>query len=1016
MSLEATTATSSDSVSATVLDKNANKQGETVKHHPAFEWLRSERIDSLNITLQEFRHIKTGALHYHMQATNTENVFLVGFRTVPMDSTGVAHILEHTALCGSKKYPVRDPFFMMIRRSLNTFMNAFTSSDWTAYPFASQNKKDFNNLLDVYLDAVFFTRLDELDFLQEGHRIEFKEASNAESELEYKGVVYNEMKGAMSSPVSVLWQQVSQYLYPTSTYHYNSGGEPQDIPDLSYQQLKDFHKTHYHPSNAVFMTFGDIPAFEHQQKFEQQALSEFEKLDEIISVKPEKRYLAPLVVEEAYAYDIVGDETSEDKTHHVMSWLLGPCTSLDDMMKANLLSQVLLDNSSSPLRQALEKTDLGAAPSPLCGLEDSNYEMCFLCGIEGSKVENALAFEKLVLGVLNDVASNGIPHEKLEAVLHQLELSQREVGGDGYPFGLQLILSGLTAAIHRSDPASLLNLDPVIDSLREDIKDPEFIKKLVTDLLIENQHRLRLTLRPDETLSQRKEQAEKAHLATIKSALSEDDKQVVIERAQALAKRQTQEDDPEMLPKVGLDDVPAEIKIPVAKKRNIAGTHSVDSASIYEQGTNGLVYHEIICALPELSEQELAVLPYYSSCLTELGCGDKDYLQMQQWQTSVSGGIHASHSIRAFTDDEQKIRAYYFFSGKALGRNNKKLAELMFETLNNVRFDEEDRIAELITQMRTRRERSVTGSGHSLAMTAAASGLSPIALLNHQFGGLAGIKSLKAMDDAHVDSNNKQANKANIKQTARLFASIHQKIKASVQSYMLTLEADKVDESVSEFEAVWENVWQKTNSTNNNSFGLPVIKQQTKQMWIANTQVNFCAKAYPTVPMDHKDAAALSVLGGFMRNGYLHTAIREQGGAYGGGATQDTNIAAFKFYSYRDPRLVETLNDFDNAIDWVLENNHEDRQLEEAILGVIGGMDKPGSPAGEAKAAFHNELHDRSREKLQQFRQRVLKVTLDDLKRVTETYLKKGEASVAVITSAATHEEVGDLGLDVINL
>ena len=1001
MSSVMSSATSADSSSAIT----SNKAGDAVKFHPAFEWLSSERIDSLNLTLQAFRHIKTGALHYHMEAENTENVFLVGFRTVPMDSTGVAHILEHTALCGSKKYPVRDPFFMMIRRSLNTFMNAFTSSDWTAYPFASQNKKDFNNLLDVYLDAVFFTRLDELDFLQEGHRIEFKEASNADSDLEYKGVVFNEMKGAMSSPVSVLWQEVSKYLYPTSTYHYNSGGEPQDIPDLTYQQLKEFHKTHYHPSNAVFMTFGDIPVFEHQQKFEEQALAHFEKLDEIISVKPEKRYLAPLVVEEAYAYDVVGEESTEEKTHHVMSWLLGPCISLDDMMKANLLSQVLLDNSSSPLRQALEKTELGAAPSPLCGLEDSNFEMCFLCGLEGSKVENAQAFEKLVLDVLNDVAANGIPHEKLEAVLHQLELSQREVGGDSYPFGLQLILNGLTAAIHRSDPASLLNLDPVIESLREDIKDPEFIKNLVSDLLIKNQHRVRLTLRPDEDLSQRKEQAEKAQLAAIKSALSEEDQQAIIERAQALADRQTQEDDPEMLPKVGLDDVPAEIKIPEVTKRNIAGADS----SIYQQGTNGLVYHEVVCELPELSEKELAVLPYYSSCLTELGCGDKDYLQMQEWQTSVSGGIHASHSIRAYTDDEQKIRAYFVFSGKALNRNNKKLAELMLETLNNVRFDEEDRIVELITQMRTRRERSVTGSGHTLAMTAAASGLSPIALLTHQFAGLAGIKSLKALDDSHIDGSDN--NKA-IKQTVQLFSSIHEKIKASAKSYMLTLEAEKVDECVAEF----ENSWQQTDASSCNSFTLPEIKQQSKQMWIANTQVNFCARAYPTVTMEHADAAALSVLGGFMRNGYLHTAIREQGGAYGGGATQDTNIAAFKFYSYRDPRLSETLDDFDNAIDWVLENKHEDRQLEEAILGVIGSMDKPGSPAGEAKSAFHNELHGRSREKLQQFRQRVLKVSLDDLKSVTETYLKNGEASVAVITSAASHEEVGDLGLDVINL
>jgi Zn-dependent M16 (insulinase) family peptidase len=972
-----------------------------VDHHPSFKWIRSERIDSLNLTLQEYQHIKTGALHYHMEAENTENVFLVAFRTVPMDSTGVAHILEHTSLCGSRKYPVRDPFFMMIRRSLNTFMNAFTSSDWTAYPFASQNKKDFNNLMDVYLDAVFFTRLDELDFLQEGHRVEFKEASDANSELEYKGVVFNEMKGAMSSPVSVLWQEVSKYLYPTSTYHYNSGGEPQDIPDLTYQQLKDFHQTHYHPSNAIFMTFGDIPVFEHQQKFEQQALDQFNKLDVKISVKPEKRYLAPVVVEEAYAYDAVAEESTEDKTHHVMSWLLGPCTSLDDMMKANLLSQVLLDNSSSPLRQALEKTDLAAAPSPLCGLEDSNYEMCFLCGVEGSKTENALAFEKLVLGVLNDVATNGVPHEKLEAVLHQLELSQREVGGDTYPFGLQLILSGLTAAIHRSDPVSLLNLDPVIESLRVDIKDPEFIKNLVRELLLNNQHRVRLTLRPDENLSQRKELAEKAHLATIRSAMSDEDKQHVVKQAEALAERQLQEDNPELLPKVGLNDVPAEIKIPQATKQSIADTDS----TVYKQGTNGLVYHEVVCELPALTDDELAVLPYYSSCLTELGCGDKDYLQMQELQSSVSGGIHAHHSIRAFTDDEQKVRAYYLISGKALNRNNKHLAELMCDTLNKARFDEVERIAELITQMRSSRERSVTGSGHALAMTAAASGLSPVAELSHKFGGLAGIKTLKALDDSHSDE-------AAIKQTTLLFRSIHEKIKESAKSYMLTLEADKVDGLVAEFESVWN----ENNSAVIDAFTLPKIKQKTEQMWIANTQVNFCAKAYPTVTMEHPDAAALSVLGGFLRNGYLHTAIREQGGAYGGGASHDTNIAAFKFYSYRDPRLAETLADFDNAISWMLDNQHEARQLEEAILGVIGSIDKPGSPAGEARSAFHNSLHGRSREKLQAFRKQILEVSLDDLKRVTETYLKNAEASTAVITSAATHAELGDLGLEVVEL
>ena len=233
----------------------------------SFTWVRSESIASLNIEIQEYRHNKTGAQHFHIAADDNNNVFLVALRTVPQDSTGVAHILEHTTLCGSERYPVRDPFFMMTRRSLNTFMNAFTSSDWTAYPFASQNSKDFGNLLQVYMDAVFFPTLDELDFAQEGHRVEFAEEGNPDSELVYKGVVYNEMKGAMSSPSRSLWQELTSQLFPSVTYHYNSGGEPENIPELSYEELKAFHHNHYHPSNAIFMTFGDIEAAEHQARW-----------------------------------------------------------------------------------------------------------------------------------------------------------------------------------------------------------------------------------------------------------------------------------------------------------------------------------------------------------------------------------------------------------------------------------------------------------------------------------------------------------------------------------------------------------------------------------------------------------------------------------------------------------------------------------------------------------------------------------------------------------------------------
>ena len=969
--------------------------GKPEKIHSAFEWLRSEQIDSLNIIIEEYRHIKTGAPHYHLVADNPENVFLVALRTVPTDSTGVAHVLEHTALCGSEHYPVRDPFFMMIRRSLNTFMNAFTSSDWTAYPFASQNRKDFNNLLDVYLDAVFFSRLDELDFAQEGHRFEFDKPNDPESDLVYKGIVFNEMKGAMSSPVSTLWQSITEHLFPTTTYHYNSGGDPEKIPDLSYQQLKAFYKTHYHPSNAVFMTFGDIPAYEHHDRFENNALNRFDKLDKQILVNPEQRFTSPKVLEDRYALD---EEDINNKTHIVVGWLLGQSISLEEMLKTHLMSSVLLDNSASPLRRALETTDLGSAPSPLCGLEDSNLEMSFLCGLEGSNPEQAEKVEQLILQVLQQVAEEGVPQENVEAVLHQLELSQREIGGDSYPYGLQLILESLSAAIHRGDPVAVLNLDPVLEKLRTDIKDPDFIKQLVRKNLLDNMHRVRLTMKPDAQLSHQTEQAEKDRLAAIKAGLSEKDKQKIIEQAETLQKRQLEHDDPDVLPKVGLSDVPAEINIP----EGVEYTAGKQKLSSYIQGTNGLVYEQLVFDLPHLDNDEIDILPFYSYCLTELGCGDKDYLEMQNWQSQVTGGINAFTSVRGDIDNVQHCRGHFVISGKALARHHDSLNELMSEIMNNVRFDETGRIRELIAQKRARREQSITGQGHSLTMISASSGMSPSAALTHRLSGLQGIKYTKQLDDGLDDA-------ANLKSLCSTFQSIHNKMMAAPRQFLVISEQDQQQNLLHDL----EHYWSDTGPVNTHLLKLDEVHQQVKQAWLTSTQVNFCAKSYATVPVEHKDAAALTVLGGFLRNGYLHRVIREQGGAYGGGASHEPANACFRFYSYRDPRMAETLDDFDSSIQWLLTEDHEPRYLEEAILGVIGGIDKPGSPAGEAKQAFHNSLYGRTPEQRQKFRQQILEVTLDDLKRVGETYLIPEKASIAVVCNSNMEQKAKELGLDI---
>lgn len=960
--------------------------------HPAFQWQRSEAIESLNIVVEEYQHIKTGALHYHLKADNKENVFFVALRTLPEDSTGVAHILEHTALCGSERYPVRDPFFMMIRRSLNTFMNAFTSNDWTAYPFASQNRKDFDNLLNVYLDAVFFSRLDPLDFAQEGHRIEFEDTDNPDSKLVYKGVVFNEMKGAMSSVPSTLWQTLCKYLYPNTTYHYNSGGDPEHIPDLSYEQLQSFYQTHYHPSNAIFMTYGDISANEHHKQFEELALKRFDKLNKVISVDDEKRYYAPVRVEESYAFN----EPSgiENKTHLVMGWLLGKSTNLEDTLTAHLVSSVLLDNSASPLQKALETTDLGSAPSPLCGLEDSNRELVFVCGLEGSEAESADAFEELIMATLEKVAEEGIPLEHVEAILHQLELSQREIGGDSYPFGLQLIMAAIPSATHRGDPIALLNLEPVLEKLRLQIQKPEFIKNKVRELLINNQHRVRLTMTPNADLAANRDAAEASHLAAIKGTLDENEKQQIIALSHQLAERQVQVDDETILPKVTLQDVPADLPIPTGESDD-----SNLPITFYAQGTNGIVYQQIIIELPELDQQLLDYLPYYTHCLTEVGLGEDDYLTTQNRQSAVCGGINAYSSSRGKIDDEQDVSGYLVISSKALLRKHAESTLLLHDTLEEARFDELPRIREIVAQMRARREQSITGNGHGLAMLAASSGMSPTAALGHRLSGLLGVRSIKALD-ASLEQAEEQQNLAN------KLREIHQLILANPRQILLVAEGEKKAELIETIQQTWAGT--KINTTTSGQFTLPGIRQQVRQVWETNTQVNFCAKAYPTVAMNHPDAAPLSVLGGFLRNGYLHRAIREQGGAYGGGASQDSTISAFRFFSYRDPRLVETLDDFDQAIQWMLTETHEEQQLEEAVLGIVSSIDKPSSPAGEAKQAFHNELFGRTAKERQRFRSAVLKVTLDDLKRVTKTYLTPENASIAVLTNPASskqHEE-----------
>ncbi len=970
---------------------------EKVLHHPSFEFIRSQPIESLNIVVHHFKHKITGAEHYHLAADDQQNVFMVALRTIPMDSTGVAHILEHTVLCGSEKYPVRDPFFMMIRRSLNTFMNAFTSSDWTAYPFATENNKDFQNLLQVYMDAVFFPNIDALDFAQEGHRFEFEKMDDANSDLTYKGVVFNEMKGAMSSPVSTLWQAFTESIYPTSTYHYNSGGEPVDIPDLTYTELVEFHKSHYHPSNAVFMTYGNISALDHQTQFEELALAKFKSKVKIAKVSTETRFTEPKQVNKKYA---LNEDDLADKTHIVMGWLLGENKNTLDVLRGHLLAAVLLDNSASPLRKVLEEASFANAPSPLCGLEDSNKEMVFAAGLQGTNAEHLAQTEQLILSELQNIANNGVNLEQVEAMLHQLELSQREVTGDGYPYGLSLILQSLAGAMHDGDPIALLDTDSALKQLGAEIKQADFIPNLITKLLLNNPHRVTLTLSPDSSLAKAEEKSEKIKLKNIKNNLTSEQAKQIIKQALALKARQDEIEDPSILPEVTKDDIPKEIKtqtpITLASKKS--------SFTGYQTGTNGLVYQQLIIDLPDLTHEEKQVLPLFNSCLTELGSAGRSYLETQSLQAAKTGGIAGKSSVSTNINDINKLHSHYIISGKSLGRNSADLTNLIRESIAEVNFNELDRIKDLMGQIKSSLDQGVTGSGHMHAMKAANQNFSCSATWQFERSGFVGIGFIKSL-------YKKLEQDGELEKLANTFQTIKDKLIIAPKQALLVADENNYAITLASMQNNWQDLMLVKN--NNNNFNLNASHKPVKQAWITSTQVNFCAKAYPAVSAGHKDAPKLAVLSACLRNGFLHSTIREKGGAYGGGAAFNAESGAFSFYSYRDPRLLETFDDFDKALDWLLSSSATQTQVEEAILNVISSMDKPGSPAGEVKKDFYQKLHGKNHNFLMEYRQGVLATTLTQLREVAQKYIIEDKSSLAVLTSEKMSTTLNDYGFEI---
>jgi len=954
-----------------------------------FNLQEQKNIPLLDVNAQIYNESEFNCKHIHLESDSNEKVFMVAFRTIPEDSTGVAHILEHTALCGSKKYPVRDPFFMMIRRSLNTFMNAFTSSDWTAYPFATLNKKDFNNLLGVYLDSAFFPNLDSLDFAQEGHRLEFQEKNNPESEIEIKGVVYNEMKGAMSSITSQLWHGMSKHLYSSSTYKHNSGGDPENIIDLSHEDLVNFHQKHYHPSNATFFTFGNIDPLEIQSFIKENVLDNFSPSDEVVAVKNEVKLESPKVVSDFY-----NPQPGDENNHHiVLSWLLNESHNPVQLLETYLMSNILLDNSASPLRKVLESTKLGKSPSPLTGLEADQKELVFAAGLEGVDSNKSKEVEKLIMDCLTKLVEDGVPKDLIDSSLHQLEIRQREITGSGMPFGLQIMLTCLPACIHNDNPLNVLDLDSAFNTIKNNLKTENYIENLIDRSLIKNNHRLTYSLIPDTELNKKNEEKIQNKVFEITKNFSSDDKEKLIKLANDLEKRQNSIDDPEVLPKVTKEDIP--------KTRNyaspIAFAKDKSTDYFYKSGTNGIVYHSMIFPCDALDENELKIASLFSNTLTDIGLGKDGYEDIQKYQSSITGGISASFiTIPNKSDDTFKLALKV--SSKSLEGNESYMQDLILRTVKESSFDEIKRIEELLEFISSDNEKSVIQNGHILSMSNAASQISDIASTNDLTSGLRFIHNTNHLSKLISEDDE-------LAKYLELLRSINSKI-SNTPSHLFTASAlDKAKLNL--------DFTIKENTHHYKNQGL-VALQSNPIGWITGSQVCFCAEAFPTVDFWHEDAPALTVLGTVLRNGYLHSAIREKGGAYGAGASQDSNNKVFKFFSYRDPKCTETFKEFKKSREWSIKNITEE-QLEEGVLGVISSIDKPLSPFGEAMSDFMSLLDQKTQDERLSFRSKVKECSLADLAMVSEKYLFN-ESKRSAIAGQNYETELKDLGFEIKNI
>ncbi len=937
-------------------------------------------ITELNCILRELLHMPSGAQVMHIGSDDPENLFCLSFKTLPSSSNGIAHILEHTVLCGSKKFPVKDPFFSMSRRSLNTFMNALTGSDFTCYPAASQVEKDFYNLLDVYLDAVFHPQLKLLSFLQEGHRLEFSSPTDPQSPLEIKGIVFNEMKGALTSADARLWHAMMRRLVPDLPYAFNSGGDPYDIPNLTYEELIQFHETYYHPSRCLFFFYGNLPLKHHLDYIQEKTLKNVQKVPLIPPMPEQKRFQAP--VHEAMRYPVSETEEVQNRTIFSLGWLTAHLLSQDEVLALSVLDSILMETDASLLKKAILASKLCIQADAFIDVEMTEIPYVLVCkGCNSSQLDQ---LEQTVFTALKEIVSQGIPLYMIESAIHQLELARLEISGDHAPFGLTLFMRSALAKQHGSDSEHALMIHSLFEELLAKVKDPAYFPNLIAKYLIDNPHRTRIDMHPDPELFSEEIRQEKKWLHEVQSNLTQVQIDKILTQTQQLAayQKQTEEQSIDCLPRVTVGDIPPLVRdFPLKRIR-----HGHLDIFHHDCFTNHLLYADLIFDLPDLSDAELPYAHLLTSLLPEIGSGNRDYVANLEYIQAHTGGIGAACALHTRANDPKVSKPCINIRGKSLYRKAEPLLRLVRDTALRPRYDEKNRIHELVNQLRDSLRNRLNRQGMRYAIQLALSGYNPAAHISEAWFGIRYYQTIEKICK-DLDNNLPKLVDHLIDLQERLF-SFHE------PHLVLTCSKEMLNELISHDFYGLTNLQSKPFKPWEGKFPLQEIPSQARTI---ASQVAFNAEGYKTITYIHPYAPALVAATLLLDNKILHRKIREQGGAYGCGASYATSTGNFYFHSYRDPHIAKTWNTFHEAIDEIAGGHFTPQNLDEAKLGIIQQLDTPIAPGSRGLTAYSWWRDGKSKEMRQKFRDRLLALTPKEVQHAVEVeLLPKKEKGVFV--------------------